>query len=158
MTSHPISRLRSGIALVGLGLLLAACSAGSLVTPSAPIAASVGATPAATPFDRQVGEADNGGTVSVAVGSKVTLLLRNTYWQVQGSSDPAVLALVSGPTASAAGPLVCVPGAGCGTVTAVFVALAPGRATITASRTTCGEALMCTGTAGAYEVSVVIGG
>jgi hypothetical protein len=157
MNSHPITRVRSTVVLAGLGLLLAACSAGSVATPSAPIASSVGATPAATTSDRQVSEADNGRSVAVTVGSEVTLLLGNTYWQVQGSSDPAVLALVSGPTASPAGPLACVPGAGCGTVTAVFHALAPGHATITASRTTCGEALMCTGSAGAYEVTIVGG-
>jgi hypothetical protein len=158
MNSHPITRVRSTVAVVTLGLLLAACSAGSAATPSAPIASSVGATPAATASNRQVGEADNGRTVSVTVGSEVTLLLGNTYWQVQGSSDPAVLALVSGPTASSAGLTACVPGAGCGTVTAVFRALAPGEATITAGRTTCGEALMCTGTAGAYKVTIVVGG
>jgi hypothetical protein len=47
---------------------------------------------------------------------------------------------------------------GCGTVTAVFRAVAPGSATITASRTTCGEALLCTGSAGAYEVTIVVSG
>jgi hypothetical protein len=45
---------------------------------------------------------------------------------------------------------------GCGTVTAVFHALKPGQATISASRTTCGEALLCTGSAGAYEVTIVV--
>jgi hypothetical protein len=158
VNSHPITQVRSTVAVVSLGLLLAACSAGSAATPSAPVASSVGATPAATASDRQVSEADNGRSVAVTVGSEVTLLLGNTYWQVQGSSDPAVLALVSGPTASAAGLTACVSGAGCGTVTSVFRALTPGHATITASRTTCGEALMCSGTAGAYEVTIVVGG
>jgi hypothetical protein len=78
--------------------------------------------------------------------------------QVGDSSDPAVVALVSGPTTSAAAMGTCVPGGGCGTVTAAFRALAPGRATITASRTTCGEAMRCTGTDGAWEVTVVVGG
>jgi hypothetical protein len=85
-------------------------------------------------------------------------VLTSTYWQVLGSSDPAVLALVTGPTSSGAAMTACVPGAGCGTVTTVFHALASGRASITAARTTCGEAMRCTGTAGAYAVTIVVGG
>jgi hypothetical protein len=143
----------TGVVLSGLGLLLAACSVGSVATPSA---SSPGATPAASASNQQVNEAANGQTVTVTVGSFVTLRLGNTYWQVQASSDPAVLVLASGPTASGAAPSACLPGIGCGTVTAVFHALKPGQATVSASRTTCGEALLCTGSAGAYEVSVVV--
>jgi hypothetical protein len=148
--------LRTTLATVGIGLLLAACSAAVAFPPSAPTPSPT-ATPAATSSNRPVSEADNGHSVTVPVGSEVTLLLGNTYWQVVGSSDPAVLVLVSGPTASPAGFTACVPGAGCGTVSAVFRAVAPGRATITAGRTTCGEALNCTGSAGAYEVTIVVG-
>jgi hypothetical protein len=145
----------TGVVLIGLGLLLAACSVGSVATPSA---SSPGATPAASTSNQQVNEADNGQTVTVTVGSFVTLQLGNTYWQVAASSDSAVLVLASGPTASGAGPSACLPGMGCGTVTAVFRAVAPGSATVSASRTTCGEALLCTGSAGAYEVTIVVSG
>lgn len=84
-------------------------------------------------------------------------MLHNTYWQVQGSSDPAVLAMVSGPVTSGAGPIACIPGTGCGTVTAVFRATSPGSATMTASRTSCGEALQCVGGAGSFEITIVVG-
>jgi hypothetical protein len=137
------------VALVGVGLFLAACTVGSAASPFGP-------SPVATSSHQQVTEADNGHNVTVAVGSEITLELGNTYWQVQGGSDPAVLALVSGPTASGAAPSACLPGMGCGTVTAVFRALTPGQATITASRTTCGEAVLCTGSAGAYAVTIVV--
>jgi len=235
MNRNTLTGARSAVVLVGLGLLLAACSARVGGTASAP-ADSVAATPAATAAgtagapasvapsaapasvpttnplapsvvplitlttpsppatrpaaptprpavatptptleppptpaprgptpaptggaNRQIGEPDNGHSVVVPVGAEVTLVLHNIYWQVQGSSDPAVLALVSGPVISGAGPIACIPGSGCGTVTAVFRAVAPGRATITASRTSCGETLQCIGTAGAYEVTVVAG-
>jgi hypothetical protein len=86
----------------------------------------------------------------------VTRQLGNTYWMIGASSDPTVLALVSGPTASGAAPSACLPGMGCGTVTAVFHALKPGQATISASRTTCGEALLCTGSAAVYEVTIIV--
>jgi hypothetical protein len=139
--------------LIGLGLVLAACSVGSTAIPS-----GASASPTATPSQLQLGDANNGHSLTVVVGSLLTLRLGNTYWQVQASSDPAVLVLASGPTPSGAAPSACLPGMGCGTVTAVFRAVAPGSATITASRTTCGEALLCTGSAGAYEVTIVVSG
>jgi len=154
MIRHMATRARLGALLVGLALLLAACATG---VASAPVASQT-AAPTPAPSNAHVTQADNGRTLAVPVGSEVTLELGSTYWQVGDSSDPAVLALVSGPNASAAAMGACVPGGGCGTVTAVFRALAPGRATITASRTTCGEAMRCTGTDGAYEVTVVVGG
>lgn len=138
------------VPLISVGLALAACSVGS--------AGTSGPSPVPTAANELVNEADNGTSIAVGVGSEVTLQLANTYWQVQASSDPAVLALVSGPTASGAGPSACLPGMGCGFVTAAFRALAPGQATITASRTTCGEALLCTGSAGAYEVTIIVSG
>ena len=162
------ARARLVFLLVGAALLLAACTGGSAVgargstapgaTSSASPSAAPAATPVAPPADVVVTEADNGHTVTVQAGSTVTLVLANTYWQVQGSSDAAVLALASGPDTAAASMGTCVPGAGCGTVTTVFRALAAGRASITAARQTCGEAIQCTGTAGAFEVTIVVGG
>ena len=170
--------------LAGLAVLLAACvgGVGSEVSlaPSGPAASATGtvgtapsyavspadATPAspglpaqtAAPAGSPVTESDNGRSVVVHVGSDVTLVLHNTYWQISKSSDPAVLALVSGPDYSGAGGISCVPGTGCGTVTTVFRAIAPGQATVTASRASCGEVLACTGTAGAYRVTFVVEG
>ena len=138
-------------ALISLVVLLAACSAESAAIPSGSSPA-----PVPTPSNLQVSESSNGQSLTVAVGSEVTIRLANTYWQIQPSSDSGVLVLVSGPTASGAAASACLPGMGCGMVTATFRALTPGQATITASRTTCGEALLCTGSAGAYEVNVVV--
>jgi hypothetical protein len=160
-----VARARAGTLIAGLALLLSACVGGTAAAPSVSSAAPVEspsaapkATAAASPATLQVGDGDNGHTVIVPVGSTVTLVLTSTYWQVQGSSDPAVLALVTGPTASGAAITACVPGAGCGAVTTVFHALASGRASIAAARTTCGEAMRCTGSAGAYAVTIVVGG
>ncbi len=123
-------------------------------TATPPVTAAETASAAAA----QVTETDNGKSVAAQVGSEVKLVLHNTYWQVLGSSNPAVLSLVSGPTYSGAGLIACVPGSGCGTVTAIFRAIAPGRATVTASRTTCGEVLPCPSSTGAYEVTIVVEG
>ena len=157
MIRYRATGARLSAVLIGLLFLLAACTTGVASAPTAPVGPPA-ATPSPAPSVANVLEGDNGRTVAVSVGSEVALDLKSTYWQVAGSSDPAVLALVSGPTVSAAAMGTCVPGGGCGTVVATFRALAPGRAVITASRTTCGEAMRCTGADGAYEVTIVVGG
>jgi hypothetical protein len=79
----------------------------------------------------------------------------STFWTVRGSRNPNVLRQDGEPVVAPnlAG---CVPGQGCGTVTASFVAVARGLARVVAKRTTCGEALRCTGSAGSYRVTVVV--
>ena len=157
------ARLAAGL-LVGLtALSLAACT-GIAAAPTAapstvPTAAPTPApTPTPMPLDVKVAEPDNGKTVKVPVGSTITVVLASTYWQVQGSSDAKVLAATAGPTVSAPPMGACVPGSGCGTVTMVFHAVAPGSASIIAGRQVCGEAMQCAGTAGAYQVTIVVGG
>jgi hypothetical protein len=119
----------------------------ALVTP-APPSGSMSTT--------ELSEADNGRAVTVSVGATLELVLHNTYWQVSASSKPAVLTMIGQPVYSAAGTMKCVPGTGCGTVTATFKAVAAGAALIAASRTSCGEALLCTGSAGVFEVNVAV--
>lgn len=102
-----------------------------------------------------VDERDNGRAVSLRAGQRLEVVLGSTYWQVDGSSDPNVLRQTAQPTVS---PQLrgCVPGEGCGTVTADFDAVAPGRADVNAKRTSCGEAMSCTGNLGLYHVTVVV--
>src|SRR5271157_5658595 len=128
------------------------------VIPAAPAGSGSPASemPAESMSPTALSEADNGRTLSVSVGSTVTLVLHNTYWVVHASSDPSVLVMVGQPVYSGAGTMVCIPGAGCGTVTTSFMAVAPGSAVISASRTSCGEALMCVSGAGTFEVTVVV--
>ena len=82
------------------------------------------------------------------------MVLSSTYWQFQPSSDPSVLRAEGSPATSPSPG--CVPGAGCGTATATFTALSPGQATIVATRTSCGEAMLCQGSAGHYQIEVVV--
>jgi len=100
-------------------------------------------------------DAENGHRITVHVGDRVSVVLRSTYWKFAGSSDAAVFTPVGSPTVSPS-PSGCVPGQGCGTVTAAFLAVAPGTAQITASRMSCGEALRCTGSAGSYRLAVTV--
>jgi len=107
------------------------------------------------PASLTVTDADNGRTVAIASGGQVTVTLDSTYWTFGGSSNPAVLRQVGQPVTS---PGSCPPGVGCGRVSATFAAVGRGRADVTASRTSCGEALSCTGGSGSYRVTVVAGG
>ena len=98
---------------------------------------------------------DNGRSVEIHTGDSVNVILSSTYWSFQDSSNPNVLR--SGGSAKVVPqPSGCVPGQGCGTVTATFKAVSVGAATIVAMRTVCGEALRCNATNGHYQVAVSV--
>ena len=97
--------------------------------------------------------AANGKSLALRVGDRLKVTLNSTYWKF----GPAPGHVVN----HAAGPQVapdpsCVPGGGCGTVTESFVAVGVGTAHITASRTSCGEAMACTPAQAAFSVTVIV--
>ncbi|HXM58436.1 MAG TPA: hypothetical protein VOB72_23755 [Candidatus Dormibacteraeota bacterium] len=156
-------RLIEGTAAAVLAAaLLAACgAAGSGQPPASPGPGATGGVTLHTPPTigaRTVTarDQDNGHAVSVRVGDRLQLVLGSTYWKLDGSSDEAVLRPAAAPAVSPSPG--CVPGEGCGTVSGQFDAIAPGRADVTASRTSCGEAMACTGGQGSYRVTVVVTG
>jgi hypothetical protein len=87
-------------------------------------------------------ESSNAKVVTVAKGSHFSVTLHTTYWSIHSVSNHRVAQIgttvVKGSLTSG-----CVPGQGCGTVTATYVANKVGAVTLRASRTTCGEALKC---------------
>jgi hypothetical protein len=111
--------------------------------------------PTAGPRTLVARDQDNGHAVSLRVGDHLLLVLASTYWQLDGSSAPNVLRETGQPAVS---PQVtgCVGGQGCGTVSATFDAVAAGTAQVTARRTSCGEALSCSGSLGSYRVTVLV--
>jgi hypothetical protein len=125
--------------------LLAAC--GGVANPG----------PGSTPQPRLIvaTDADNGKTVDLHVGDQLELKLDSTYWTIHESPDVAVLRL-AGPMAVSPRPNGCVPGGGCGLAIAFFDAVGSGSADVSASRTSCGEAMACVGGAGSYRLSVVV--
>ena len=82
-----------------------------------------------------------GGSVSAVVGEKFDVSLASTYWGFDATTNSTVVKQDG--TARIAPSGNCVLGGGCGTATATYEALAPGQATINASRTSCGEGLGC---------------
>ena len=79
--------------------------------------------------------------------------LDTTFWQF-AATDNAVLRVVTAPSAQPAPS--CIPGGGCGTVSAVYLAVRPGTTDITATRSSCGEAMGCSAQAGRFVVHVVV--
>ncbi len=101
-------------------------------------------------------------TVIVKLGSKVELTLHSMYWQLAvptksssltSKGAPILKPILPGPTA----PAGCrIAGSGCGTQTWVFTASKVGLTHLVASRTTCGEAMQCTGANGRFTVTVKV--
>jgi len=142
-----------------VALAVGACGAGGggpSGTVSQSSSASGSPAPTPTPAALTLTEAQNGATVHVARGQMIVLVLHSTYWKVVGSSDPAVVQPSGGSQVQPSPG--CVPGQGCGTVTTTFVAAADGSAMLTASRTTCGEALRCTEAQARFSVTVAVAG
>jgi hypothetical protein len=164
-----MSRLAGLVAT--LAVLLVACGSGQGSASSGPVPTAgsepdhqqgegvtqspspppVGAAPARS---LTVGDDDNGRSVTLARGGRLTVVLGSTYWTFQGSSNPSVLRpRGSSQTKPGSG---CPPGGGCGAVSLDFEAVAAGQADVTASRSSCGEAMACTGGRGSFRVTVVV--
>ncbi|HKW06779.1 MAG TPA: hypothetical protein VJS19_04345 [Candidatus Dormibacteraeota bacterium] len=131
--------------IVGLLAILLLASCGRMPET---VAATSNATVVAT-------DADNGKTVSLHVGDHLDVKLASTYWTIGDSSDPNVLK-TAGPPVVSPQTSGCVPGGGCGFAIASFIAVATGSADVTASRTSCGEAMRCTGDSGSFRLTVVV--
>ncbi|MGE5176999.1 MAG: hypothetical protein ACM3JJ_11560 [Hyphomicrobiales bacterium] len=129
--------------IIFLVLLAAACGGGwasSSVSPSLPVV--------------HANEAQDGHTLTLRRGQRLQVVLHSTYWKLARVSRTTVLRTVAKPVVRPRSG--CVPGAGCGTVTAVYVGVAAGTANVSASRTSCGEAMGCTAAAGRYVLRVVV--
>jgi len=124
--------------------LVAACGA----VPSGGVGSG---TPPTTVVAR---DADNGKTLHLRVGDHLEVRLNSTYWTFADTSRSSVVRQTAPATISPQ-PSGCVPGGGCGIVAAVFNVIGAGTADIVANRTSCGEAMGCTGDQGSYRLTVV---
>jgi hypothetical protein len=139
-------RFAVAVTASALLVLLSACGGGK--------SSSQTVTPGAQPTTHQLTDTDSGSTVQARVGDSIVVTLHSTYWQL---TDPVgdVLEVVGAPTTSTGGPSCSsVPGSGCGTIRADFRVARSGTTKIEASRTSCGEALRCTGDQGSWSVTV----
>jgi hypothetical protein len=99
--------------------------------------------PPSTGHTVKVDEAANGSEVTLGRGDHLQVTLHSTYWQFNPSSDSPVLGTDGGPRTGPGTNCPSFPGSGCGTVTQIYTAGKAGTAVVTATRTTCGEAMLC---------------
>jgi hypothetical protein len=154
-TDHAVRRVWGLLGAAGAAAVLALGSAPALSASATAVHKGTGHT--THKHNVAASEADNGRTITLRRGSHLTLTLHSTYWSIKGSSNPAALRELATPVTRPM-PAHCVPGQGCGTVGASFAALSSGSADVTASRTTCGEAMQCAPAQRDYVLHVVVTG
>ena len=140
------------IALVAAGLTLAACASDTTPAEQPPVLATT------TPHHQvSADEKTDGHTVTLAIGDQLEVTLHSTYWDF---GTPGTELRMTGQHSTAVpvgtGTGHCVAGEGCGTETRVYTATGAGTTAVTATRTSCGEAMRCTGTNGVYSLTVIV--
>ena len=123
-------------------------------TPTTPTTATESSVPP-SPHVVRLSEGAEGQTIQVSRGEGIVLTLHNTYWRI-AAPEGGVLTQIGTQQDSPAPAGTCLAGVGCGTVQARFVAAAPGSVMLTASRTSCGEAMACGPGEGSYAVHLVV--
>ena len=116
--------------------------------------AMTGTAGAASPSSLNVDNRNNGQTITVHQGQRLHVVLYSTYWTINGGHNQAVRVVSAQqffPDNRSAG---CHAGSGCGYVSRDFLATSPGSATLTAARTTCGEALRCAPSQSSWTLTV----
>lgn len=104
-----------------------------------------------------INDSNRGQTVVLHTGGQLRVILASTYWQFQPPTNETVLSPHDG-THVIPQLAHCVPGGGCGTVIQVYDARTVGSSVVTATRTSCGEAMGCTASTGKIEFFVNVQG
>ncbi len=122
----------------------------------------LGLTSAQAVTTTSLSEKNASKTVIVKLGSKVDLTLHSMYWQLSVPAKSSSLTPKGAPVLkpiipSPSAPAGCrIAGSGCGTQTWEFTATKIGLTHLVATRTTCGEAMQCTGANGRFAVTVKV--
>ena len=107
--------------------------------------------------DRILNENSAGKTYSIKVGATFHLVLSSTYWSLTPLKSSAPIKLLGEPVVAVPSMAPGMPpGMGRGTVDWAFRATRPGTYTLTASRTSCGEAMRCVGDQGSFSVRLKV--
>lgn len=145
--------------VLSAGAALAVAASGCSSGPGATAGSSAGAPTTSAAAVVSVGIEHDGATVDLAPGQRLEVTLASTYWQLALAPGSGPLALVSNDVVPGGpGCAATIPGSGCGIARLVARAVADGSATVSGSRTSCGEALRCGPGQGSYELRVVVHG
>ena len=101
-------------------------------------------------------ESSNGKVVRVRVGDRVKVKLASTYWEFGPVDGKAVRALGQADVVVGGAGCPKIMGTGCGSATLTLRVAAKGTSTVSASRTSCGEALQCSPDQRAYRVRITV--
>ncbi|HVB00235.1 MAG TPA: hypothetical protein VNE42_03105 [Acidimicrobiales bacterium] len=91
--------------------------------------------------------------VTLLKGEYLVVTMDSTYWKIQRPSGRALRTFGTSVTHRMFN-CAHLPGSGCGTVVESFVAIASGVSVISAARSSCGEALLCSAANARWSVSV----
>ena len=117
-------------------------------------AVMTGTANAGPPRSVNVDERANGQTITVHRGQSLHVVLYSTYWTIDGGHNRSVRTTGEQQFVGDTHSPGCRPGSGCGQVSRNFLATSPGVGTLTAARTTCGEALRCSPEKSAWKLTV----
>jgi hypothetical protein len=106
----------------------------------------------ADPVVRTIGRPAGGTTVHLALNDELVVRLTGSSWTFGPLSRPGILRPLGAPRN-----VGCRPEFGCRSTTASYRASETGTVVVSASRSSCGEALRCIGAEGSFRVTVVIG-
>jgi hypothetical protein len=105
--------------------------------------------------------ANNNQTLKVSVGQSFRVTLDSTYWEfsttfnknvLSSNNKPSITLIQPGPTA----PQGCQhPGSGCGSISFLYKVKSAGTTTITAVRSSCGEAIQCTPANSKFKLTIL---
>lgn len=143
-------------ALTALSLPVVVFAAGCAAsTPTTNPASTLPTTPSSpTTAPIQISERAADSTLVLHPGQTVQLSLHSTYWSDPVSSTPDVLSPDGPVSRTQVGR--CPVGSGCGIVSVRFVAVERGSARLAAHRSSCGEAMACTGNQGRFTVTITV--
>ena len=157
MSLTGLTRLRRPFARNLIVATAALATATALTATGLALAGPASAAPAHQRPTMVLRDNANGKIVTVRTGETVDLILASSYWRVSGSSSSRVLHQ-NGPSFLLPRPSNCphIPGLGCTPIEVVFSARTAGHAWITASRTSCGEALACAPSQRYFRVKIIV--
>jgi hypothetical protein len=146
-----------GLATSGCGAVCAC----NIYVPHTPFPPAYTGSPIPTPSPTpalvtSIDENYNHKTVTLAQGTMLVVILNSTYWNFADGMYNHVLQQVGAGETSPCAMGTSVPGSGCGFVSREFLAANPGSTMVVASRTSCGEAMGCTGNQGSFSVTIVV--
>lgn len=104
---------------------------------------------------------NNNQTLKVSVGQSFRVTLDSTYWEfsnafnkkvLSSNNKPSITLIQPGPTA----PQGCQhPGSGCGSISFLYTVKSAGTTVITATRSSCGEAIQCTPANSKFKLTIL---